>query len=168
MDRVMVNTSKSYSPAANSPWSRPILNTTKANSPPAANTIPRRIALTFFKPPARRPTINSSGSLIAISSRVRPSTATGMLSNRLRFAPMPTLMKNNPSSRPLNGSIWASSSWRYSESANSRPARKAPRAMEIPTSSINQAVPITTSNAVAVETSGNAVLVTTRNTGRSR
>ncbi|MNO94631.1 hypothetical protein D3C76_862530 [compost metagenome] len=68
----------------------------------------------------------------------------------------------------MNGSIWASSSWRYSESANSRPARKAPRAMEIPTSSINQAVPITTSNAVAVETSGNAVLVTTRNTGRSR
>ncbi|MNP76961.1 hypothetical protein D3C76_1742960 [compost metagenome] len=81
---------------------------------------------------------------------------------------MPTLMKNRPSSRPLNGSICASSSWRYSESASSRPARKAPRAMEIPAIPISHAVPITTSNAVAVDTSGKPLLATTRNTGRSR
>ncbi|MNR13440.1 hypothetical protein D3C85_1298470 [compost metagenome] len=81
---------------------------------------------------------------------------------------MPTLMKNRPSSRPLNGSIWASSSWRYSESASSRPAMKAPRAMDTPASSISQAVPITTSSEVAVETSFNPAFSTMRNTGRSR
>ncbi|MNP51817.1 hypothetical protein D3C76_1461650 [compost metagenome] len=53
IDRVIVNTSRSYICGTNSSWSRPILNTTKANSPPAASTIPRRIALTLFKPPAR-------------------------------------------------------------------------------------------------------------------
>ena len=81
---------------------------------------------------------------------------------------MPTLMKNSPSSRPLNGSIWDSSSWRYSESASSRPARKAPKAMDTPTNSISQAVPITTSSAVAVDTSRRPVLATMRNTGRNR
>ena len=81
---------------------------------------------------------------------------------------MPTLMKNRPSSKPLNGSICASSSWRYSESANSRPARNAPSAIDTPTRSISHAVPITTSNAVAVETSGRPVFATIRNTGRNR
>ncbi|MNV79835.1 hypothetical protein D3C71_1734040 [compost metagenome] len=81
---------------------------------------------------------------------------------------MPTLMKNSPSSRPLKGSIWASSSCRYSESASSRPARNAPRAIDTPTSSISHAVPITTSKAVAVETSGRLALATMRNTGRNR
>ncbi|MNP26034.1 hypothetical protein D3C76_1188680 [compost metagenome] len=81
---------------------------------------------------------------------------------------MPTLMKNSPRSRPLNGSICDSSSWRYSESANSSPARKAPKAMDTPASSISHAVPITTSSAVAVDTSGRPVRATMRNTGRSR
>ncbi|MNP19248.1 hypothetical protein D3C76_1117660 [compost metagenome] len=168
IDRVIANTSRSYRRGSNKPWSRPILNTTKANSPPAASTMPRRMALILFKPPATLPTINSNGSLTAISSTVSPSTTMGSRSSRLRLAPMPTLMKNSPSSRPLKGSICASSSWRYSESASSRPARKAPRAMEIPARSISQAVPITTSNAVAVDTSGKPVLATTRNTGRSK
>ena len=59
---------------------------------------------------------------------------------------MPTAMKNRPSSRPLNGSMSSSSSWRYSESASSTPARKAPSAIDRPTISISAAMPITSSS----------------------
>ena len=40
--------------------------------------------------------------------------------------------------------------------------------MDTPTNSINHAVPITTSSAVAVDTSRRPVLATMRNTGRNR
>jgi len=66
---------------------------------------------------------------------------------------MPTAMKNSPSSRPLNGSMSASSSWRYSESASNTPARNAPSAMDRPADWTNNAVPITTSKAAAINTS---------------
>ena len=46
---------------------------------------------------------------------------------------MPTAMKNRPSSKPLNGSMSVSSSRRYSLSASSTPARKAPSAIDRPT-----------------------------------
>lgn len=81
---------------------------------------------------------------------------------------MPTLMKNNPSNSPLNGSICDSSSCRYSESAGSMPARNAPSVAETPACSIAHAVPITTSSAVAVNTSVESALATKRKTGRSR
>lgn len=168
IDRVMESTSRLCRSFWNRPWSRAILNTTKANSPPAARTTPRRSAEALSRPPEMRPTKYSTGAFRAISSTVRPSTIHGDLSSRLMSALIPTLMKNRPSNRPLNGSICASSSWRYSESASSRPARKAPRAMDTPASSISSAVPITTSSAVAVDMSCSLVWATMRNTGRSR
>ena len=81
---------------------------------------------------------------------------------------MPTAMKNSPSSRPSNGWICDSSSWRNSDSASSTPARNAPRPALSPASCISQALPSTTSKAAAVNTSGMPVRAITRNTWRSR
>ena len=55
-------------------------------------------------------------------------------------------MKNSPSSRPLNGSMSSSSSWRYSLSASITPARKAPSAIDRPTACISAAMPMTSSS----------------------
>ncbi|MNH25735.1 hypothetical protein D3C79_857520 [compost metagenome] len=131
------------------------MNTTKANSPPDASTTPRHSACARFNPPAVRPRATNSGSLMPTSSSVSPSTAKGMPNNRRKSALMPTPTKNSPSSNPLSGSIWVSSSWRNGDSAINTPARNAPRAIDMPTCSITQAVPNTTSNAVAVDSSGN-------------
>ncbi len=76
---------------------------------------------------------------------------------------MPTEMKNRPSSKPSNGSICDSSSWRNSESASNTPAMKAPRLALKPASCMIQAVPSTTSKALAVNTSGMRVRATTLN-----
>ena len=81
---------------------------------------------------------------------------------------MPTLMKNRPSSKPLNGSMFDSISCRYSESASNMPARNAPSVAETPARSINSATPMTTSSAVAVNTSTESARATKRNTGRNR
>ncbi len=83
------------------------------------------------------------------------------------FTDMPTAMKNRPSSRPLKGSMSASSSWRNSESASSTPARNAPSAMDSPTALTSAAVPMTSSSAVAVNSSWLWNEATTLNTGRS-
>ena len=63
---------------------------------------------------------------------------------------MPTAMKNRPSSGPLKGSMSVSSSRRYSLSASST-ARKAPSAMDMPTSCISAAMATTSSSAAAVQ-----------------
>lgn len=85
-----------------------------------------------------------------------------------RSADMPTAMKNSPSNKPLNGSMFASSSWRYSESAKRTPARNEPRAIERPIFSIASAVPTTTKSAQADDSSWLLAEATMRNTGRSR
>ncbi|MNC59228.1 hypothetical protein D3C75_1090230 [compost metagenome] len=99
------------------------------------------------------------------SNSVSPSTAKGMPNNKRKSALMPTPTKNSPSSSPLSGSIWVSSSWRNGDSAINTPARNAPRAIETPTCSITQAVPSTTSKAVAVDSSGNPEPTVHLNTG---
>ena len=54
---------------------------------------------------------------------------------------MPTEMKNSPMSSPLKGSMSASSSCRYSESASSTPAMNAPSAGLRPTAEVRTARP---------------------------
>ena len=81
---------------------------------------------------------------------------------------MPTAMKNSPSSRPLNGSRSDSSAWRYSESASSTPAMKAPSAIDMPIHCISSAIEITSSSAKAVKISRMPVLAMVRRIGRSR
>ena len=80
---------------------------------------------------------------------------------------MPTAMKNSPSSRPLKGSMSASSSWRNSESATSTPARKAPRDGDSPISSMPSAAPTTSSSAAAVNTSRPPQRATACSAGRT-
>ena len=81
---------------------------------------------------------------------------------------MPTAMKNRPSSRPLNGSIAASISWRYSDSASSTPPRNAPSAIDRPACSKASAITSTSSSAKAVKISRSRVRAMWRNTGRAR
>ena len=76
-------------------------------------------------------------------------------------------MKNSPSSRPLKGSRSVSSSRRYSLSASSTPARKAPSAIDRPTDSINAAVATTSSSDAAVKISGVSLRAIQRSAGRS-
>ena len=80
---------------------------------------------------------------------------------------MPTAMKNRPSSRPLNGSMSVSSSRRYSLSASSTPARKAPSAIDRPTACISAAVATTSSSDAAVKISGVRLRAIQRSAGRS-
>ncbi len=103
---------------------------------------------------ARKP--NSSASMV---QGERISTPKSMV--------MPTAMKNRPSSRPLNGSRSVSSSRRYSLSASSTPARKAPSAIDRPTASISMAVATTSSSAAAVKISGVRLRAIQRSSGRS-
>jgi hypothetical protein len=80
---------------------------------------------------------------------------------------MPTAMKNRPSSSPLNGSRSVSSWRRYSLSASSTPARKAPSAIDRPTACISDAVATTSSRLAAVKISGVPLRAIQRSAGRS-
>lgn len=75
---------------------------------------------------------------------------------------MPTVKKNRPSRRPLNGSMAVSMALRNSVSASSSPATKAPSAMEKP------ATPVATitNNVVATNRSLMPTDATRRNSGR--
>ena len=82
-----------------------------------------------------------------------PRSCSGSATIMPRLSDMPTDMKNSPSSRPLNGSMSASRAWRYSESASSTPARKAPSAIDRPSDCITSETATTTSSAMAVNSS---------------
>ena len=82
-----------------------------------------------------------------------PTMRTGWWASRDRSRPMPTETKNRPSSRPLKGSIVTSISWRNSVSASSRPAMKAPSAMDRPLSALSRPAPMTTSRQAAMNSS---------------
>ena len=119
------------------------------------------------QPAGRRPTRYRMANFTIISTATMPVISSGSDSTRCRSMLMPTAMKNRPSSRPLNGSICASSSWRNSESASSTPARNAPRPADRPATCMIHAAPSTISSAAPVNTSGICVRATTRNTWRS-
>ncbi len=83
------------------------------------------------------------------------------------FSPRPTETKNRPSSRSRNGPISTSISWRNSVSASSRPAMKAPRAMERPSSLAARPAPMITSRLAAMNRSWPPARAAERNSGRS-
>ncbi len=91
----------------------------------------------------------------------------GDLSSTPKSMLIPTAMKNRPSSRPLNGSMSVSSSRRYSLSASSTPARKAPSAIDRPTNCISAAIATISSSDAAVNISGVLLLAIQRSRGRS-
>ena len=67
----------------------------------------------------------------------------------------------------MNGAISASSWCRYSESASSMPAMNAPSTIDMPANSMSSAEPMTTSKAVAVNSSGIPAAATVYRTGLS-
>ena len=119
--------------------------------------------------PARRAMSHSTAPLSEKQAQRsgRPRSS-GRASSTEKSTLMPTEMKNRPSSRPLNGSIAASISWRYSDSASSTPARNAPSAIDMPARSKASAMPSTSSSANAVKISRSRVRAMWRNTGRAR
>ena len=106
--------------------------------------------------------------MTAINAAVAPTMANGWETISPRSADIPTEMKNSPSSKPLNGSMSASSSWRYSESASSTPARKAPSDIDSPTEVMSSEVPITTSSVAAVKISRMPLTAIACRIGRNR
>mmetsp|Transcript_22395 Transcript_22395/g.88655 ORF Transcript_22395/g.88655 Transcript_22395/m.88655 type:complete len:375 (+) Transcript_22395:3126-4250(+) len=141
-------------------------NTTKPNSPPWASRMTKagRSTSGIFIQLAMA---TSTGILHSSSAASRVSTKPGCAATACRSSPMPTAMKNSPSSRPLKGSRSVSSSRRYSLSASSTPARKAPSAIDRPTACISAAVPSTSSRAAAVKISGVLLRAIQRSAGRS-
>ena len=142
-------------------------NSTKANSPPWARAR-AKVQRWFGERRMTKPSPISTSHL----STIRPITSAGInrgwAAKRLKSMPAPTDMKKRPSSSPLNGSMSASSSWRYSLSASTTPARKEPRAGERPTDSISTAMAITSSRAAATKISRMWDWAMARNTGRIR
>ncbi|MNP29721.1 hypothetical protein D3C76_1227570 [compost metagenome] len=127
-------------------------NSTKANSPPCASAR-AKVQRWLGEMRMTRPSTIRTPHFKTIRPTTRDGMSRGWAANRPKSMPAPTDMKNRPSSSPLNGSMSASSSWRYSLSASTTPARKEPRAGESPTDSISTAMAITSSKAAATKIS---------------
>ena len=166
IDSATVATSSDDAPALITPACAAAWNTTKPNSPPCASRMMNTGRSSTGSPIARAMPHRTS----AFNAR-KPTTSAairpGCCSTTAKSIVMPTAMKNSPSSRPLNGSRSVSSSRRYSLSASSTPARKAPRAIDSPTDCISAAVATTSSSDAAVKISGVALPAIQRSAGRS-
>ena len=79
---------------------------------------------------------------------------------------MPTVKKKMPSKSPLNGLISVSMALRYSVSASSRPAMKAPSAIDRLASAAMTPVATITNRMAAMKRSLDAAPATSRNSGR--
>ena len=148
------------------PWPVATPSSTKANSPPCASSRMKSGRSARGKP-AWRAISQSTMPLTTNRPAIRPNTTQGRAISTAKSALMPTAMKNRPSSRPLNGSIAASISWRYSDSASSTPPRNAPSAIDRPACSKASAITSTRSSAKAVKISRSRVRAMWRNTGRA-
>ncbi len=151
----------SITPDCDAAW-----KTTKPNSPPCASSSTNTGRSASGNGIARAMASSTS----AFSSRKPATTAAtspGRASTTAKSMLMPTAMKNSPSSSPLKGSRSVSSSRRYSLSASSTPARKAPSAIDSPTDSISAAVATTSSSDAAVKISGVSLRAIQRSAGRS-
>ncbi len=142
-------------------------NSTNANSPPWLMAM-ARLSDERAGRRVRRPRPYSTAILSPTSPSTSPTTAPGRSSTTRKSADIPTAMKNRPSSRPLNGSMLASRSWRYSESASSTPARNAPSAIDSPATCMSSDVLMTTRSALAVESSWLRASAMKRKAGRTR
>ena len=151
----------SITPAPAAVW-----NTTKPNSPPCASRI-TNTGRSCSGSGMARPMPNSTSALSSRKPSTTSATSPGCFSTTAKSMLMPTAMKNSPSSRPLNGSMSVSSSRRYSLSASSTPARKAPSAIDKPTVCISAAVATTNSSDAAVKISGVSLRAIQRSAGRN-
>ena len=139
-------------------------NKTKANSPPgpssmAASSMGRLGSLNIF------PQSVSTANLTTINARAVAAILKGDCNSRFRSRLRPTIKKKNPSSRPLKGSMMVSMARRYSVSAKTRPAIKAPMAIDNPASVAAAPVPTAMNNTTARNRSGLLARATRRNNG---
>ena len=128
------------------------LNNTKANSPPCAraNANSKRCFLLMLKVMARAYKIQA---FTTISNATSAITVENSLANNSKLIEAPTVIKNNPRSRPLKGSISASSSCLNSLSARTTPAKNVPNAGESPILCITRAIATTKNSAKIVNIS---------------
>ncbi len=144
-----------------------IPTSTNPNSLPCASDIENLDASAFCIPKlrARRMWVRNF-STINVKS---PKTINrGAAKISLKSTPAPTAMKNMASSKPLKGCKSISSSWRYSLSASTTPARNVPSAADKPTISMTSVIATTSNNAVATKISLAPVSATIRKSGRVR
>ena len=135
------------------------LSNTKPNSPACAKLSVNNQRLLPLIRKVRAMT-NRITAFRAITPSVRPMIKPKSLNSTEKSMPAPTVIKNRPSNRPLNGSMLDSNSWRNSLFASITPAKKVPKAGDRPTKLIKAAMPITSINAVAVKISRNPELAT--------
>src|SRR5690554_1432551 len=119
--------------------------------------LPKLVAVATVKGTGQHPNTRARASRIkaftAITATPSETTVTHSATNTSKLIPAPTVIKNRPSNKPLNGSMLASNSCRNSLLAKTTPAKKAPKAGDRFTTLIRAAMPITSINAVAVKTS---------------
>ena len=102
----------------------------------------------------------------AMSPTAPPISQTGSRASSRKSMFMPTVKKNRPSRRPLKGSMAVSIALRNSVSASSRPATKAPSAIEKPATAAATPVATITNSVVATNRSLMPADATRRNSGR--
>ena len=143
----------------------PNLMSTNANSPTwaSANASSQRAGRSRSN---SRPAINRTISFKTMAPATMPMIVPGSRAISGKSICAPTEMKNNPSRRPLNGSMSASSSWRYSLSASTTPATKVPSAGDSPTCSMSSAMATTISSAAAMNDSRRRTVARNWNAGR--
>ena len=139
---------------------------TNANSPPGPSNKPVSAA-TGHDSRNSRASSTSTIDLTAINATTLPNTKTGSRSNSRKSMFMPTVKKNRPSSRPLNGATVASIALRYSVSASMSPATKAPSAIDSPAWLAITPAAMITNSAAAIRSSLEPPVATRRNSGRS-
>ena len=101
----------------------------------------------------------------AMSPTAAPISQSGSRASSRKSMFMPTVKKNRPSSRPLNGSIAVSIALRNSVSASSNPATKAPSAIDRPAAAAATPVATITNSVVATNSSFMPADATRRNRG---
>ena len=138
----------------------------KANSPPGASSRPVSTLAPNGTPNSRQSGASSTV-LTTIMARKPPATSSGSRQMKPRSICMPTEKKKTPSSRPRKGSIIASTARRYSVSASSRPAMKAPSAIDRPAEAAITPEPTAISSVAAMKNSGLSVPAASRNSGFS-
>ena len=118
------------------------LSSTKANSPPWARARANNncCLLLILKVTARA---NKMLALTTMSKTTKPITVLNSLNSSSKLIDAPTVIKNNPKSKPLKGSISASNSCLNSLSASTTPAKKVPKAGDKPILCITSAIATT-------------------------
>ena len=134
----------------------PLLSTSDSSTKPNSPACASASAKSFWSSRFRRNTLPSSSRirpLAMITHSVMPRIFQPWWASSSKSTPAPTVMKNSPSSSPLNGSMLLSSSCRYSLLASTTPARKVPSAGESPISDISTAMPMTSASDTTVKIS---------------